>query len=122
MTGFSGRVTMANVYIKTSDPQIGEDLLRESFDFLMMLREQGLATPGSYYVEAQIYALQGNKQAALISLRKAIDIGWRKHWYMVQDPNLESLRDTPEFREMMAEVEADIARQRRQLKEEGLLE
>ena len=121
MDGFSFRVTLANVYIKTGDPQIGEDLLRESFDFLMMLRDQGLGTPGSYYVEAQIYALQGNKQAALISLRKAIDIGWREHWYMLRNPNLESLRDTPEFKEMMAEVEADIARQREQLKAEGLL-
>lgn len=80
-----------------------------------------LGTPESYYFEASIHALWGNRQEALATLRKAIDLGWRRHWYAKLDPTLELLRDTPEFKEMMAEVEADIARQRERLKQEGLL-
>ena len=63
-----------------------------------------------------------SKEQQHASLPKAIDIGWRRYWYAKIDPTMESLRDTPEFKEMMAEVEADIARQRRQLEEEGQLE
>ena len=114
-------VYLANVYFKTGDPEMGKKLLTESQAFLEKLRKQGLGTPEIYYVDTSIRALGGNRQEALVSLRKAIDLGWRRSWYARIDPTLESLRDTPEFKEMMAEVDADIARQRRQLREEGLL-
>ncbi|HUU27946.1 MAG TPA: tetratricopeptide repeat protein [archaeon] len=119
--GRADLVYMANAYFKTGDAESGEKLLAESRVFLEKLREQGLGTPASYYFEASVHALGGNKEMAFASLRKAIDLGWRLSWYARIDPTLESLRDTPEFKDMMAEVDADIARQRRQLKEEGLL-
>ncbi len=120
--GRSDLVYMAKAYFKTGDAESGNKLLAESQAYLEKQREQGLGTPQSYYFEASLNALGGNKQEALSSLRKAIDLGWRESWRMVRAPTLELLRDTPEFKEMMAEVEADIARQRRQLKQEGLLE
>jgi adenylate cyclase len=115
-------VHLANVCFKTGEHEKGQELLAESRAFLEKLREQGLGTPPSYYVEASIHALWGDRQKALASLRRAIDLGWRRSWYARLDPTLESLRDTPEFKEMMAEVDADIARQKEQLKQEGLLE
>jgi adenylate cyclase len=114
-------VHMANAYLKTGDPESGNKLLAESRAFLEKLREQGLGTPQSYYFEASLNALGGNRQDALAALRKAIDLGWRRSWYARIDPTLESLRDTPEFKKMMVEVDADIARQKAILKEEGLL-
>ncbi|MBW7995604.1 MAG: hypothetical protein FVQ81_03315 [Candidatus Glassbacteria bacterium] len=74
-----------------------------------------------YIVVAWLHAVAGEKDKALAALRRAIDRGWRQSWYAKLDPPLESLRDTPEFKEMMAEVDADIARQKAILKEEGLL-
>jgi adenylate cyclase len=114
-------VYIAYSYIKTGEHEKGQELLAESRAFLDKLREQGLGTPPSYYFEASLNALGGNRQQALASLRKAIDLGWRRSWYAKIDPPMESLRDTPEFKQMMAEVDADIARQREQLKQEGLL-
>jgi adenylate cyclase len=121
-SGRAALVLMANAYFKTGDSESGKKLLAESRAFFWKLREQGLGTPQSYYFEASLNALGGNRQEALASLRKAIDLGWRWHWFARIDPTLELLRDTPEFKEMMAEVDADIARQRQQLKQEGLLE
>jgi len=120
--GRADLVYMAKAYFKTGDAESGKKLLTESQAFLEKLREQGLGTPVSYYFEASIHALWGNRQEAFALLRKAIDLGWRRSWYAKLDPTMESLRDTPEFKEIMAEVEADIARQREQLKQEGLLE
>jgi hypothetical protein len=55
----------------------------------------------------KIYALQGEKQKALSTLRQAIDEGWREFWwfYLKQDPILEPLHDEPEFQAMIAEIE-----------------
>ncbi|MFC1537358.1 adenylate/guanylate cyclase domain-containing protein [Gemmatimonadota bacterium] len=102
-------IYMAKAYFKTGDPETGEKLLAESWNFLGKLREQGLGTPFSYYFEVSLNALGGNKQEALASLRKAVDLGWRRHWLAKIDPSLELLWDSPEFKEMMAEVERDIA-------------
>ncbi len=67
----------------------------------------------------QIYALRGDKQKALSALQRAIDEGWRSHWwyYLKYDPILESLHDEPEFQEMVAEIEADMAAQLARVRE-----
>jgi hypothetical protein len=74
-----------------------------------------------------IYALQGEKQKALAALRQAVDEGWRLSWwyYLELDPNLESIREEPEFRAIVAEIEADMAEQLervRQMERDGVPE
>jgi tetratricopeptide (TPR) repeat protein len=70
---------------------------------------------------AQIYALQGEKTKALASLRQALDKGrwvWGAWWYYAEhSPNLDSIRNEPEFQSMMAEIRADMAEQLAQLQE-----
>jgi hypothetical protein len=67
----------------------------------------------------QIYALQGEKQKALSTLRQAIGEGWRSLWwyYLKQDLSLESLHAEPEFQAMVAEIEADMAAQLTRVRE-----
>jgi len=62
---------------------------------------------------AQIYALQGKPEKALAELRKAIDSGWRGLWrYRLEhDPNIDSIRDKPEFQAMLDEIKAGMAAQ-----------
>ncbi|MFC1614884.1 tetratricopeptide repeat protein [Gemmatimonadota bacterium] len=103
---------MTKAYFKTGNMEAGKKLLAESQAFLAKLREQGLGNPHSYYFEASLNALGGDRQEALASLRKAIDLGWRRSWYARIDPPMESLWDDPEFKEMMVEVERDLAWQR----------
>ena len=63
--------------------------------------------------QVQIYALQGKTKKALEALRQAIDNGWRALWWywLEHDPNLDSIRDEPEFQAMVAEIRLDMAAQ-----------
>lgn len=63
--------------------------------------------------QVQIYALQGKNRKALDALRQAIDKGWRGLWWywLEHDPNLDSIRQEPEFRAMVKEIKADMAAQ-----------
>ena len=63
--------------------------------------------------QVQIYALQGKPQKSLEALRQAIDNGWRGLWWywLEHDPNLDSIRQEPEFQALVEEIRADMAAQ-----------
>jgi len=51
-------------------------------------------------------------------LREAEQVGWRGpfwRYYRDFDPNLASIRDEPEFKDVFADIEHDMARQRAEL-------
>ncbi len=56
---------------------------------------------------------QGYTEAALASLKQAIDLGWRGAWwfYLGHDFSLESIRDEPQYQTMVEEIESDMAAQ-----------
>ena len=59
----------------------------------------------------------GDTDMALAKLREAVDAGWRavpfiSIWSLEEVPYLGSIRDEPEFKAMVAEVNADLARMR----------
>lgn len=63
-------------------------------------------------VDVELLALNGEKNAALETLREAIDSGWRWSWpWYMSNENLFSLRDEPEFQEIMARLKDDMATQ-----------
>jgi tetratricopeptide (TPR) repeat protein len=98
---------------------------QERADLLLELSYQHIQTiprigwEGYWIADALIYALRGEKQKALEALRQAIDEGWRTLWwyYLERDPNLESLRDEPEYQAMVEEIEADMATQLERVRE-----
>jgi len=57
-------------------------------------------------------ALLGDNDLALERLRKAIDTGWRGYYTESHDPRWLTVADDPRFKSMMAEVKADLDRQR----------
>jgi TolB-like protein/class 3 adenylate cyclase/Tfp pilus assembly protein PilF len=69
--------------------------------------------------DVQVYALQGKKQLALTALREAIDEGWSANWrYSLEhNPNLESIRNEPEFQAMLVEIKVNMARQLARVKD-----
>jgi TolB-like protein len=67
--------------------------------------------PLAYWL-ARNAALLGDKELALERLRLAIDTGWRGYYTDSHDPRLSSIADDPRFQAMMAEVKADVDRQR----------
>jgi len=57
-------------------------------------------------------ALLGDKELALERLRLAIDTGWRGYYTDGHDPRWSSIAEDTRFKTMMAEVKADVDRQR----------
>ena len=93
-------------------------LLERSSAFI---REQS-TTPwfGGYWISnVQILALQGRKAEALAALRLAVDEGWRTLWwyYLQYDPNLESIRDEPEFQAILAGIKTDMSAQMQRIRD-----
>jgi hypothetical protein len=52
---------------------------------------------------AEVYASSGRKNEALVSLRKALSNGFNDRKRLMEDKELASLRQTPEFQELMDE-------------------
>ena len=68
---------------------------------------------GYGYRLAAIYAVRGEKEAALAELTKLIDTGYVEGWWYIFDHSLafESLRDDPRFQALRARVAANVAEQ-----------
>lgn len=63
-------------------------------------------------VDVHLLLLRGDKVAALGALRAAVDNGWRYDWPMhINNLNLDPLRDEPEYKAIVAQIEADMATQ-----------
>lgn len=65
---------------------------------------------GLYYLGARIYALKGDSEQSLNYLQKALDNGWRE-WWTKSDPLLSSISKNPKYKEIIAFIDADLARQ-----------
>ena len=72
--------------------------------------------------DVELYTIMGETDTALARLREAVDAGWRGPQFfwlrpLADDPFLEPLRGEPEFQAIVAEIEADLARQRARVDE-----
>ena len=97
----------------TGEQERADLLLDRSLAFIHSSGIHRLGFGGYRTADVEIYALRGEKQQALTTLRQAIDDGWRIAWryHLEYDPNLESIRNEPEFQAMLAEIKANIAQQ-----------
>jgi len=88
-----------------------ERLLDKSLAHIEKMSRMGIYGYG--LADVEILALQGRDEEALIALRSGIDEGWRSNWRWlnVDNRNLDSIKDTPEFRAIIADIEADMAAQ-----------
>jgi tetratricopeptide (TPR) repeat protein len=104
-------IDLASVLIKTGEQERADLLLDRALMILPTIPRLGM--DGYGISDVRIYALQGNTEAALASLRQAIDQGWRGTWwfYLGHDISLESIRDEPEYQSMVEEIESDMAAQ-----------
>jgi tetratricopeptide (TPR) repeat protein len=105
-------VRYALILQKLDEGQRAESLLAAALPLVRSLPRVGLAGHGIR--DVQILALQGKTFEALAALREAIDEGFRgtvaaNGWPMSIDPYLESLRDEPEYRAMVAEIDDAVA-------------
>jgi Tfp pilus assembly protein PilF len=67
-------------------------------------------------LKPELLAVAGDSEAAVASLRHAIESGYRWQWrWALKNPNFDSIRDLPAFRELQETIEADMDSQRMSL-------
>ena len=104
-------IRLAWLMQQTGDSERADMLLAHVMDFIKTIPRMGQA--GYQIADAQVFALRGMKDEALVALRHAVDVGWRLRWrfYLQHDPILASLHDEPEYQAIINDVEADVAAQ-----------
>ncbi len=68
---------------------------------------------GRGIANVELHVLRGEKEKALAALQEHAETDLRDEWRwrLLYNPNLEAIRDTPEFAAVVAEIEADMAEQ-----------
>lgn len=84
------------------------------------MSSQPKVSPELWYVKAQIMAIRGESNLALMHLQRAIDVGWRQHWRPYVEPCLAGLLELETFQSMMAGLAARMQLMGDQLEFDGL--
>jgi tetratricopeptide (TPR) repeat protein len=79
------------------------DVFEHHGTFGVMLEERTVEERAKYHLYlAKLYAKDGRNELALQYLRKALEEGIKEKKKLEQEPEFAKLRDTPEFKELMA--------------------
>jgi tetratricopeptide (TPR) repeat protein len=113
---YRAAIDLALVLQRTEDQVRAEKLL----DLSDAVIRQGtrLSVQGFGIADAQLLAIRGAKREALAALQLAEKAGWRGplwRYHRDHDGNLASIRGTPEFKAIFADIERDMAQQRARL-------
>jgi tetratricopeptide (TPR) repeat protein len=110
---------LASAYLHSGEKAKAESLLSMVESELPHWLKGGAPGLGYGIADVELHALRGEKERALAALREHAAAGtrymWR--WQVLYNPNLESIRDTPEFAAIVAEIEADMAEQLARVRE-----
>jgi TolB-like protein/Tfp pilus assembly protein PilF len=108
---------LASVYLHAGDEAKAQALLSLVESELPYWPETALWRYG--IADVELHAIRGEKEKALAALQEHAETGFRDkwQWQLLYNPNLESIRDTPEFTAIVAEIEADMAEQLARVRE-----
>jgi len=117
LRNYRAAIDLALIFFRTGERERAERLLERSPE--QIAKRPRLGFFGSGIADVQLYALRGERQKALSALRQAIDEGWRRDWWywLQKKPDLEPLRDAPEFQAMLAEIRAEMTAQLERVRE-----
>lgn len=84
------------------------------FDEVLERTETLHRTRGRGYgvIDVIVHVARDEREKAIAALRDAINVGWRQEWWRLRGPGFERIEQEPQWQALMAELEADIARQR----------
>ena len=110
-------IDFALVLILTGEEERADSILKGAL--AVIETKPRLGTGGFWVNDARIYALQQRPDMELAALLEAVESGWRLHtwYYLDMDPNLESIRGSPEFARLNAFVKADLEKQAERVRE-----
>jgi Tfp pilus assembly protein PilF len=109
---------LASVYLQAGKKAKAESLLSAAESEIPHWPQTARGA-GYGFANVDLHALRGDKEKALAALREGAANGTRFMWrlQLLYNPNLESIRDTPEFASVVAEIEADMAEQLARVRE-----
>ncbi|MCH8891520.1 MAG: hypothetical protein IH827_10670 [Myxococcales bacterium] len=110
---------LASVYLQAGEEAKAESLLSAAESEIPHWPQTAAWGLGYGFANVDLHALRGEKEKALAALREGAANGTRYMWrlQLLYNPNLESIRDTPEFAAIVAEIEADMAEQLARVRE-----
>jgi predicted Zn-dependent protease len=110
---------LASVYLQAGEEAKAESLLSAAESEIPHWPQTAAWGWGYGFANVDLHALRGDKAKALAALREGAANGTRHMWrlQLLHNPNLESIRDTPEFAAVVAEIEADMAEQLARVRE-----
>jgi hypothetical protein len=110
---------LASVYLQAGEEAKAESLLSAAESEIPHWPQTAAWDAGYGFANVDLHALRGDKEKALAALREGAANGTRWLWrlQLLYNPNLESIRDTPEFAAVIAEIEADMAAQLARVRE-----
>jgi tetratricopeptide (TPR) repeat protein len=116
---FSVTLDLAAAYLHAGEKAKAESLLSLIETELPHWPQIGTWVWGYGYADAELHALRGDRERALAALREGAEKGIRYLWrfHLLHNRNLDSIRDTPEFAAIVAEIEADMAAQLARVRE-----
>ena len=105
--------SLAWAYRETGFPDKGTSILQSMDQQLAERQRLGLLHRSrDLYLFARNALLLGDRDLALERLEQAVAAGWRDYYVHVPDPRWAELRQDPRYEALLAEVKADVDRQR----------
>ena len=108
-------IDVATVYTWLGEPEQARPFLEQAEAYVDRFERQGNVWHAIGYHKARIAALRGDQATALAQLEKAVDLGWRRGWWLKVDPALAGLRASPRFQTVLARIETETRAQRERL-------
>jgi TolB-like protein/Flp pilus assembly protein TadD len=108
---------VAYVYQRQGRVDEASELLTTCLRLARNAQEQGWGTPTIHYRTAQILALQGDSDNAIVELTQAINKGWLADGPLERDPLWTGIRDDVRFQALSRQVSDDLATKRANVSE-----
>jgi protein kinase/serine/threonine-protein kinase len=108
---------MGYVLWKTSQRDEAQNMFSQSLKIAQEAIEQGNEFFFIPYHVAAIHAIQGNKEEALMWLKKAVKAGFREFRISQRDPILENLHQDDRFKQIMVKLKEMVDEMRKRIEE-----
>ena len=110
-------MNLSLAYERTDQLACAEALLAAILEFVE--GQPGLGPRAFGFLDAEVYARQGKIEQALAALRASVDAGMIALWatQVEQSPHMTKVREAEAFLSLREEVQADLARQRANVRE-----
>jgi transcriptional activator of cad operon len=102
--GNSYRIDLAVAEMMLGEHAAAKQDLDTVLAMLNNMIASGVERYGTYELRAKVYALQGRGDDALGDLRRAVNLGWRRAWWAVNEPYFASLQPRSDFQALLAQV------------------